>query len=133
MNHERGFTLIEVVASLVIVGIALVAILGMFSIGSRSNSFNQDKVVACNLLQRKLEEVKCKSFDAINSDDDDEVITVNGSTYTLNVEVAPLGIDLTDFVGDNPPLKRVRANVSWATLFGTGMSETAYTLIADYD
>lgn len=129
---ERGFTLIEVVASLVIVGISLVAILGMFSIGSRSSAFNQDNVVACSLLQRKLEEVKCKGFDDINSNDDDEVITVNNSTYTLNVEVDSLDVDLTDFVGENPPLKRVRASVTWATLFGNSRTETLYTLIANH-
>lgn len=130
---EKAFTLIEVVASLVIVGIALVAMLGMFSLGSRSNVFNQDRVIACNLLQRKLEEVKCKTFGNINSNDDDEVITVNTSAYTLNVEVDPLKVDLTDFAGADPPLKRVTVTVSWATPSGGSKTETVSTLIADYE
>ncbi len=121
-NHKQGFTLIEVVASLVIVGIALVAILRMFSFGSRSNISNQDRVIACNLLQRKVEEIKCKDF---STDVTESGISyTNFSDYTLNVsQITPYNA--------NSYLKRVDVDVNWANPLGS-QSETMSTLVADY-
>lgn len=118
---KKGFTLIEVVASLIIVGVALVAILGMFSISSRTSKLSEERVAAYNLLQRKMEEVKAKDFASIASAPNESYSGF--SDYTLNTTVT------------NPStyLKEVEVKIQWAVPLGGTNEETITTKMTDQD
>ena len=122
-TDDRGFTLIEVVSSIIIIGLALVATLSMFSIGSRSNALIQQKVIAYNLLQRKLEEASTKPF---STDVGESSVTYSGySDYSLD-------LTQTDSYLSNSKLKRLVASISWTNPYGKSQTETISMLVADY-
>jgi type II secretory pathway pseudopilin PulG len=121
MNREEAFTLIEVVASLIIIGVALVAILGMFYVGSKTGKMNEDRLIAYNLLQRKMEEVRAKSFTniagAINQN-------YSGFTdYTLDTTVTNISSNL----------KKVEVSVEWLDVFGRTRVETIATKLTNQE
>ena len=60
--NKKGFTLVEVVASVVIVGIAIVSVLGMYSIGNKAARLNMQKLYMYNVLQYHIEEQLSKDF-----------------------------------------------------------------------
>ncbi|HLF17543.1 MAG TPA: prepilin-type N-terminal cleavage/methylation domain-containing protein [Candidatus Omnitrophota bacterium] len=117
-----GFTLVEVMAAMVIVGVAFVSILGMYTVGIRISRQNRQKTEAYNLLTRKLEEIKPANF-ATNVNQ--AGFQYSGfPQYTLGVtQTAP-------FLG-NPNLKRIEVGVSWNNSFGNLQAETIITLKAN--
>ena len=60
LYHARGFTLIEVIVSLAIMGISIVTILQLFSGGLRSIKVSDDYLRATILAQNKMNELKSK-------------------------------------------------------------------------
>ena len=114
--------MIEVVASLVIVGVSLVAILAIFSLGTKGRTFKERQLIACDLLQRKVEEVKCKKF-ATN-------VSEANSSYTGFPEYA---FDVTEQFNhaSNPYLKKVTIIIGWENPFGVRQQETIIILVAD--
>ena len=58
LRYLSGFTFIEVLMAILILGTVLVPISGMFAFSLRSGVLNEQRLIVCNLLQRKLEEVK---------------------------------------------------------------------------
>ena len=62
LNRERGFTLIEaLVAQVILITVAL-AIWSVFVAGSRYNSESEDRTVAANIAQLKMEEIMNTRF-----------------------------------------------------------------------
>lgn len=55
--HRRGFTILEVIATMLFIGIAIPAIMEGFSIGSRAAGEAKRKVEAAELAQGKLNEL----------------------------------------------------------------------------
>jgi prepilin-type N-terminal cleavage/methylation domain-containing protein len=60
--NKKGFTLIEVVLAIFIIGVALVTLLSMFSLGLRGDVFAREMTAATTLAQEMMEEIKSKEF-----------------------------------------------------------------------
>jgi prepilin-type N-terminal cleavage/methylation domain-containing protein len=58
MNNERGMTLIEVVASIVIISIVLISFFQLFTQGNTVAARNNEKLVVINLANAELERLK---------------------------------------------------------------------------
>ena len=56
--RQEGFTLIEALAALVILLIGALATCSAFVIGSRFNAHSEDRTIAANIAQLKMEEIK---------------------------------------------------------------------------
>lgn len=66
---ERGFTLIEVMAAMVILAIAIVGVMGMFEVGDRSIRYGARATRAQLLAESRLEAKRAAPWEALLSDD----------------------------------------------------------------
>jgi len=126
-RHLNGFTLVEVISSIVVMALSVLALMRLFSILAESVAYRQHSVMASNLAQRKMEEVKAIKKNDFNA----TVIDLAGSSYsgfpqyTLYVWEAPNYLTFAY-------LKRIDVTVSWGHSSGGTSSETISTVIADY-
>ncbi len=61
-NNETGFTLIEVLVSMVLFAIAMVAIMPMFIMNIKYNEMNQKRLAAQKLVENTASEIKSINF-----------------------------------------------------------------------
>lgn len=69
MKDNRGFTLIEVLLSIVILAVIVTTFFQFFIMSQETTVNNQDKLVAINIAQKVLEQIKEDSQAQVNSDD----------------------------------------------------------------
>jgi type II secretory pathway pseudopilin PulG len=62
LNQERGFTVIEAVVAQAILMIGAISVWSMFVVGTRYNAQAEDKTVAANIAQLKMEEIMNTPF-----------------------------------------------------------------------
>lgn len=62
MRDRRGFTLLEVMVAVIILGFGLLAIMRLFPLGLRAGKISRDTTVATFLAQQKIEELKNEPF-----------------------------------------------------------------------
>lgn len=62
MENEKGFTLIEVVASIIIISIVLLSFSQLFIQSNKSSVQNNDKLITINLAEAELERLKVTPF-----------------------------------------------------------------------
>lgn len=122
LKSLTGFTLIEVLCSVFILGLALVSILAAFSMGAKASAFTEEKLIAYTLLEEKMEELEASEFSELADEARAEVLGFSG--YDIAVAV-------TD-VGSNTDLKEVQVTIYWTGPFGQEISETFTTLIANH-
>lgn len=88
-----GFTLLEVMISLVILSIGLLGLAALTATVIKTNSFSDDFTTATTLAQDKLEELANLSFS--NSNLSDRNPANNNSTDFLSIDITP--VDKTDY------------------------------------
>ncbi len=110
---ERGFTLIETMLALVILMVAGLGIVSLFTYSIRYNSGGNDRAVAISLAQQQMEQFRAVTFT-------DTTLTVSGPTvllpdtisngrvYRLTKTVAGSNYD----VSGNPTLKTITIQVT---------------------
>ena len=64
-NRDRGFTIAEALVAQSVLIIGAVSIWSAFTITSRLNAESEDKTVAANIAQWKMEEIMKMDFDSI--------------------------------------------------------------------
>lgn len=57
-QREKGFTLIEVLITIAMVGFALIVMMEMFSVAGRGGESVENLSIATNLAQQRIEEIK---------------------------------------------------------------------------
>ena len=67
--HSKGFTLVEVVVTTVIVVLAVVGLLTSFVMGRVHTALARHRSQATNVLRAKLEELKAQGYDFLNTFD----------------------------------------------------------------
>jgi len=116
LQSEEGMSLIEVMVGITLLSIALIPILNYFGNSTKFTYQTGLRNQALNLAEAKMEEVKSKDFDGIDSEPE---TTVTGySNFEREVEVT------TSYNG-NSGLKKISVIVSW-----DGKSVKLQTLIA---
>ncbi|WP_404444078.1 type II secretion system GspH family protein [Sutcliffiella horikoshii] len=78
IHKEKGLTLIEILVSIVILGIILTAMLGFFSQTVKYSSQNENKITSINLAEKVLSQYK-----ASNSYTSEH--NINGKIYYVDV------------------------------------------------
>lgn len=58
MNNNRGFTLVEVLISIIILGVIITGFFQFFLFSQKTTTCNQEKLVAINIAQTVLEQIK---------------------------------------------------------------------------
>jgi type II secretory pathway pseudopilin PulG len=102
IKNDSGSSLLEVLVAMGILSITLVTILTLFQVSFVQNKDHLRKVVAINLAQQKLEEIR--ELSAVNvQDSTDTPLEINSVSYERQVLV-----DTT-----NPNYRDIRIQVSW--------------------
>ena len=118
IKGQKGFTLLEVLISIIILSVALLALAGLQIISIQGNSFGGTMTEAITLARDKIEDFKRDDWDnvAIGNYQDDQV--VRGISYTRDWVVQMVG-----------QTKEVTVTISWDN--GNHQVSLATTL-ADY-
>lgn len=104
---NKGFTLLEILMAIIIIGIGISAIIGAYNTGIFFTSDIENTDIALNIARQEMEEIKNTSFESIV---DSGPIT-DDIFQNFNIEVA------TSFVDDtNSELKEVDVIVTWDAL-----------------
>jgi len=105
---SNGFSLIEVLVSLVILAISLLALAGLMTTTTKNNAFGGNLTEAATLAQDKLEELRVTGWDIIINGSDTNPI--RGLNYNRAWTVV-LGPSSPPSPNDNE--KRVTVTVNW--------------------
>lgn len=97
MKNEKGFTLVEVLASLVIISIVLMSFMAIFTNTNRLAVSNSEKLVVINLADAYLERIKMSPGEfitpsPINKTSMSKAIpnhNMNGKEYEVSLKVSP--------------------------------------------
>jgi len=100
---KKGFTLIEVIVVIGILGIASLGIFQSYRAGFWGMSDAKMRTIATNIAREKLEEVKGKTLDAGTYPDPDNPIVVSGKDFNATVDVVEV----------STTLKKIITTVSW--------------------
>ncbi len=98
---SKGFTLIEMLISLVILSIAFLALAGLMVQTTRNNSFGGRMTEAATLAQDKLEELRSLSWNTITPGGDEKTGSM-GTKYTRTWRVETEG-----------NLKTIEVTINW--------------------
>ncbi len=91
-GKEEGFTLIEVLITMIILSISLLALAGLMATTTRNNSYGNHVTEAATLAQDKLEEIRGKHWNDIHEGrEQDKPKGCTGVEYTRIWDVARQG------------------------------------------
>lgn len=114
----QGFTLIEVIAGIVIIGIALGTIVLMFSTGVKFYKLSHQRLTAYHELQREMEAILGGFFEEVEGHEAKPVWHLDGYQCQVNV------------TQPDPLLKEVEVIVEWTNFAGRRESESIKTYIS---
>lgn len=96
--QEKGFTLVEVLASTVIISIVLIGVLNLIIFSNETASINNDRLVAIHLGKASLERVKMDPFSYIERPSNDPTPEYINGEKEYNKEVCEsLGFSACNF------------------------------------
>lgn len=127
---KRGFTLIELLIAIILIAGGLMVLMQLMSVAIFADSDLEYSLIALNLANEKIEELKDTAFDSINAG------TEIGSAIGFDwVDQRQWTVDYVDANLDSSVsdtgLKDVTVEVQWTQKGGT-QSVVVETLIADY-
>jgi prepilin-type N-terminal cleavage/methylation domain-containing protein len=117
-TKNNGFTLIEILISLVLLTVGIISITSAFSTGISASGDSQNVATALNIAQKKMEAIKNTAFANISS-----------SGPSADPVFSDFNSAVSAAIGQNP--MRVDITVSWRAKAGD-TSITLTTLVANY-
>ena len=123
-----GFTLIEVLVSVFIVVIALLAIIRIFPLGMNINVSSERTTVADNLAQNKIEEMISLPYSqlTVGTIESRHKVPDSSSIYERQTVISYLNGSLQPSATDQG-IKKVVVTVYWPSAI-TGLTERSFTL-----
>ncbi len=109
-RHQKGFTLLEVMVSVAIIGIALVSLIGSQSQSVSIAASSRFETTASLLAQQKLTELALAGFDELRSTEGD--FGEDFPDYRWKIEVEDLSVDDTGIEGGDDMLRSVDLIIS---------------------
>ena len=122
-QSDSAFTLVEVLLSVVFLGLLASATSSVFFTGFQSMDAQIERILLDSKLRSRMEVLLGTSFSALSSSF--EVVAVNGNNYTIDWTVATIDLD-GDAIAE-PTAKKVTVSVS-------GMADRSLvTLVVDHE
>lgn len=119
---ENGFTLLEVLIATVIIGVGVAVLIGLFGNVLAASGDAENTLIAMNLCQQRMEEIRNLAFAGIADESKADVSGFSG--FQREVEVDPPDVD-----PDMSDLKQVTVTVYW-TFNGDEISVPLETYIS---
>lgn len=101
LRVKKGFTLLEVILAIVLLGTGLAVLLQVVSTGLFAGGQNEDTIIAANLIQEKIEELRNATYSTIASEDKAAVSGFSAFNRKVDVTTPQTG------------LKQVSVTVYW--------------------
>ncbi len=125
LNHpytkSGGFTLVEVLLSVILLGLLITSISALYISGLQSLNAHDDRMLLDSHLRSRMEVLIGTNFSALSNGS--EVVNVNGQNFTINWNVASIDLD-----GDsNPEANAMQVTVTVAGAAGHSLA----TIIVD--
>lgn len=112
-NHRRrrGFSLIEILVVVLIMGVAFIPLFGMFITGTKGAEEVTHNTVAVNLAAETLEIISNLPFSELDNYAAYQAppVDIHGITFTKEVSVE----DVLTSAGGAPALKKIEVSVTW--------------------
>jgi Tfp pilus assembly protein PilV len=107
IKNQGGFTMIETCAAMIVMFIAVLGSLSVFTLCIRNNSGANDRELAMAVGQQKLEQLRSVSFtdsilDQTSTQGVTTTITKNGRQYSLNTKIVH-----SNTINGKPTLKTI--------------------------
>ncbi len=118
LKSTVGFTLVEVIFSVVLLGIIAAGVAYPYTIGIKSVDVGENRILLDNYTRSRMETLLSTDFDAIS--DSSEVVSVNGENYTITWTIVNMDIN-----GDAVP----ETNVKLITVSVTEVPGSSLTMI----
>ena len=108
LRTTKGFTLVEVLLSVALLGLMVPAIGALYVSGLQSLDRQDDRMLLDSELRSRMEVLVSTDFDALAGGS--EMITVNGQNFTVTWNVAPM--DLDGDTNPEPTAKQVTVSIT---------------------
>jgi type II secretory pathway pseudopilin PulG len=129
MRNQSGFTIIEVLIALFLIGLITIAIVGLAVLGTRTSFESERQNVAIGIANEVVEQIRGLDYDNVGLQPDgiltaEQPVTRNQQTYdiALSVELvddaANGSLPANTLTETNADFKRVKVVVSWQTASG---------------
>ena len=106
IKNCSGFTLVEVLLSVALLGLMVIGIGALYVSGLQSLNVQDDRMLLDSHLRSRMEVLVGTAFGSLSGGS--EIVTVNGQNYTITWSVVPIDLD-----GDtNPESTAVQVTVS---------------------
>lgn len=88
VNKQAGFTLVEVLASIVLISIILLGVVNLITFTNKTAYSNNSKLVAINLAKASMERIKIEpgSYFDLNKVKQEKITYTSGNCETINCE-----------------------------------------------
>ncbi len=103
-SEERGFTLVEIVVTIAILGLSLPPLLNAFTSGARGQALTENRTTALYLLKYKMGEVEAEGFPEVRTEEGE---FDGNDQYTWSITVSD--IESEELEG----LRRITVSVFW--------------------
>lgn len=112
MKNQDGFSMLEVLLSLALIGIVVAGILSALATSSRATITNDVQTTAQNLAEGQIEYVRGQVYDGVNDPPQYQVLAGVPASYSLScaaVRLDPEG----DGSGDDDGIQRITVTVDF--------------------
>jgi len=130
-RNRRGFTLIECIAAVLILGVGLVGVAGSMTAALLSNQKASDMQLAISIAQSTIEEMRSQGFGSVTYDDFPATATQTTEPELADLHAGTRTIVITNNYGGNTRLKKVAVTVSWRGRNATPVSITLETIVTN--
>jgi len=123
LKNCRGFTLIEILLSMILLGLMITAISALYISGLQALDTQDDSMLLDSHLRSRMEVLVGTEFVTLGNGS--QAVSVNGKNYTINWNVVPIDLD-----GDSTPESNaVQVTVSVVGIAGHSLT----TIIVDHE
>lgn len=112
---DRGALYVEALIAAAILAIALIPLIGVFSLTPKAQQDSARQITALNLARQELEALHARGPAAAGGGYQ-ETVELNGVTYTVDVKVAPW--EEPEGEEEEPLLYDITATVTWTDASG---------------
>ncbi len=112
MRNQEGFSLLEVIISLALIGIVVTGILSALATSSRATITNEMQTTAQNLAEEQIEYVRSQQYDGTNTPPQYQVLDDVPASYSVSctaVRLDPEG----DGSDDDDGLQKITVAVAF--------------------